>query len=158
MDFWTVRSQRVSINGILSDVLFSSTGHPERCVLSPLLFVLYTNECQSQHPGRHIIKFADDSVIMSLRWPWSCLSRFWLHWLVDIIFPHYQCVQDRRDGDRFKEKTSHLVTCGHQRPGCWGPGQLQISWHHYWWQTELWFACWCSSGARLLVPFSLQLL
>ncbi|XDV19566.1 hypothetical protein PO909_025015 [Leuciscus waleckii] len=61
MDFLTVRSQRVRVNSVLSDVLFSSTGSPQGCVLSPLLFVLYTNECQSHHERRHIIKFADDS-------------------------------------------------------------------------------------------------
>ncbi|KAI5086940.1 gastrula zinc finger protein XlCGF28.1-like, partial [Silurus meridionalis] len=66
MDFLTNRSQRVKVNSVLSDVLFSSTGSPQGCVLSPLLFVLYTNECHSQLERCHIIKFADDSVIVSL--------------------------------------------------------------------------------------------
>lgn len=66
MDFLMERSQRVKVNGILSDALLSSTGSPQGCVLSPLLFVLYTNECQTQLERRRIIKFADDSVIVSL--------------------------------------------------------------------------------------------
>ncbi|KAF7658978.1 hypothetical protein LDENG_00005190, partial [Lucifuga dentata] len=66
MDFLTDRSHCVKVKGILSDVHFSSTGSPQGCILSPLLFVLYTNTCQSQHEKRHIIKFTDDSVIVSL--------------------------------------------------------------------------------------------
>ena len=66
INFLTNRSQRVRVNCILSNALFSSTGSPQGCVLSAILFILYTNACQSQHAGRHIIKFADDSVIVSL--------------------------------------------------------------------------------------------
>lgn len=66
MDFLTDRPQRVRVNGVMSNTVISSTGSPQGCVLSPLLFVLYTNECFSQHTGRHILKFSDDSVIVSL--------------------------------------------------------------------------------------------
>lgn len=66
LDFLTDRSQCVRVNGVLSNKLHSSTGSPQGCVLSPLLYILYTNSCQSKFENRHIIKFADDSVIVSL--------------------------------------------------------------------------------------------
>ena len=65
MDFLTARSQCVRVNGVFSDVLSSSTGSPQGCVLSPLLFLLYTNECQSKYAHHHSVKFVDDSVIVS---------------------------------------------------------------------------------------------
>lgn len=55
--FITVRSQCAMVNDILSDVKFSSTGTPQGCVRAPLLFMQYTNECKSQHAGRHISHF-----------------------------------------------------------------------------------------------------
>ena len=66
LDFLVGRSQLVRVNGSMSDLLFSSTGSPQGCVLSPILYILYTNDCRSSHPGRHILKFADDTVIVSL--------------------------------------------------------------------------------------------
>ncbi len=63
VDFLTSRSQRVRVNGVSSNALLSSTGTPQGCFLSPLLFSLYTDDCRSVFEGRHIIKFADDSVI-----------------------------------------------------------------------------------------------
>ena len=66
LDFLTDRTQRVKVNGILSESLCSSTGSPQGCVLSPLLFILYTNMCRSVYENRHILKFADDTVIVSL--------------------------------------------------------------------------------------------
>lgn len=46
--------------------LVSRTGSPQGCVLSPLLFLLYTSDCRSNYPNRHFLKFADDTVIVSL--------------------------------------------------------------------------------------------
>lgn len=61
MDFLTVRLRRVS------GTSFSRLPDPPQgCVLSTLLFVLYTNECRGHYDGRRIIKLADDSVIVSL--------------------------------------------------------------------------------------------
>ncbi len=58
--FLTNRTQMVKVNGILSDLLCLSTGSPQGCVLSPLLYIL------SKHPNSTILKFADDTVIVSL--------------------------------------------------------------------------------------------
>ena len=66
IEFLTNRSQRVLVNGRLSDSLQTSTGSPQGCVLSPLLYILYTDDCRSNHEGRHIVKFADDSALVSL--------------------------------------------------------------------------------------------
>lgn len=62
VDFLTDRSLRVKVNSILSDAFLSSTGYPQDCVLSPLLFILYTNDCRTQHADRHILKLTDDCV------------------------------------------------------------------------------------------------
>ena len=35
-------------------------------VVSPLLYILYTNDCRSQQMNRHILKFADDTIILGL--------------------------------------------------------------------------------------------
>ena len=34
--------------------------------LSPLLFILYTDDCNSHHRNHHLVKFADDIVLLSL--------------------------------------------------------------------------------------------
>lgn len=39
---------------------------PQGCVLSPLLFVVYTKECQGNRVPRFVLKYTDDSVVVSL--------------------------------------------------------------------------------------------
>ncbi|KAK3521134.1 hypothetical protein QTP86_034113, partial [Hemibagrus guttatus] len=43
-----------------------STGAPQGCVLSPLLFNLLTHNCAAMHNSNHIIKFANDTTVVCL--------------------------------------------------------------------------------------------
>ena len=42
----------------------TNTGAPQGCVISPVLFTLYTNDCVSTHDSCEIIKYADDTAIL----------------------------------------------------------------------------------------------
>ncbi|KAK0135828.1 putative RNA-directed DNA polymerase from transposon X-element [Merluccius polli] len=66
LDFLSQRVQQVKVGSSLSDKIITNTGSPQGCVLSPLLFILYTNNCSSPYPGRYLIKFADDTALVSL--------------------------------------------------------------------------------------------
>ena len=66
LDFVTDRSQRVRVNEHTSTLSRTSTGSPQGCVLSPLLYIMYTNDCRSKFDNHHIVKFTDDTVIVSL--------------------------------------------------------------------------------------------
>ena len=66
LDFLTNREQMVRINDILSTVLSISTCAPQGCVLSAILFIIYINELRSRFRNCHLIKYADDTVIVGL--------------------------------------------------------------------------------------------
>ncbi|KAI5625328.1 gastrula zinc finger protein XlCGF28.1-like [Silurus asotus] len=65
LDFLTGRPQSVQIGNSISSTTTLSTGAPQGCVLSPLLFTLLTHDCAPTHSSNHI-KFADDTTVVGL--------------------------------------------------------------------------------------------
>ncbi len=65
-DFLTARPQVVKIGQFTSNSITLNIGAPQGCVLSPLLYSLYTHDCVSSHSSTSIIKFADDTVVLGL--------------------------------------------------------------------------------------------
>ncbi len=65
-DFLTNRPQSVKLGPHLSSTRTLSTGSPQGCVLSPLLFTLYTADCRPVHANNTIAKFADDTTVVGL--------------------------------------------------------------------------------------------
>ncbi|KAL0146541.1 hypothetical protein M9458_058172 [Cirrhinus mrigala] len=57
--FLTDRQQLVRLEKFTSNSCIISTGAPQDCVLSPLLFFLYTNDCTSKDTSVKLLKFAD---------------------------------------------------------------------------------------------------
>ncbi len=64
--FLTDRQQLVRLGKLTARTLTISTGAPQGCVLSPLLFSLYTNDCTSKDPSVKLLKFADDTTVIGL--------------------------------------------------------------------------------------------
>ena len=64
--FMTDRPQQVRVGAALSDVLVTNTGAPQGCVLSPVLFTIYTADCRAPSPDVLQIKFADDTSLSGL--------------------------------------------------------------------------------------------
>ncbi len=66
LDFLTGRPQSVRVGHNTSSTTTLSTGAPQSCVLSPLLFTLLTHDCTAKFSSNHIIKFADDTTVVGL--------------------------------------------------------------------------------------------
>ena len=65
-DFLSDRSQTVRIGNLVSSPLVINTGAPQGCVLSPLLYSLYTYDCKPRYDSNIIVKFADDTTVIGL--------------------------------------------------------------------------------------------
>ena len=59
------RPQTVCVNSVKSNELILNTGAPQGCVLSPILFSIYTNEIMSNTTTLTLIKFADDMALVA---------------------------------------------------------------------------------------------
>ncbi|XP_033182413.1 high affinity immunoglobulin gamma Fc receptor I-like [Anabas testudineus] len=77
-----MKVQRVRVGPHLSTALRLNTGSPQGCVLSPLLYTLYTYECVSTHPDNIVNKFADDTVVRIISGGDETKYRDEIQWLV----------------------------------------------------------------------------
>ena len=64
-DFLINRPQQVKLGRHRSSACTLSTGSPQGCVLGPLLYSLYTYDCNPTHP-ENIVKFADDTTVVGM--------------------------------------------------------------------------------------------
>ncbi len=56
----------MKVGQFTSNSITLNIGAPQGCVLSPLLYSLYTHDCVSSHSSTSIVKFADDTVVLGL--------------------------------------------------------------------------------------------
>ena len=54
------------MKSIVSSTIIMNMGTPQGCVLSPLLYYLFTNDCISHHSSVPLLMFADDTTIVGL--------------------------------------------------------------------------------------------
>ena len=66
LDFLMGCPQVVRVNNNISATLILNTGPPQGCVLSLLLYSLFTHDCLARHDSNNIIKFADDTTVVGL--------------------------------------------------------------------------------------------
>ena len=63
LDYLRNRPQYVKMGGLCSGIRSISTGTPQGCCLSPVLFCLYTSDFNTTHGNCSVIRYADDTVI-----------------------------------------------------------------------------------------------
>ncbi|KAI3373343.1 hypothetical protein L3Q82_006635 [Scortum barcoo] len=62
----TPSPQAVRMGSTTSSTLTLNTGAPQGCVLSPLLYSLFTHDSVATYSSNTIVKFADDTTVIGL--------------------------------------------------------------------------------------------
>jgi hypothetical protein len=66
LDFLTGCPQAVKVGNNISATLILNTEAHQGCVLSPLLYSLFTLDCTARHDSNTIIMFADNTTVVGL--------------------------------------------------------------------------------------------
>jgi hypothetical protein len=66
LDYLRCRKQQVRVGVTFSSMLTTNIGAPQGCVLSPVLFTIYTNNHRGEEPHTCIPKYADDAALVGL--------------------------------------------------------------------------------------------
>ena len=66
LDFLLNRPLVVKVGDNLSSSVTLSSGTPQGCVLSPMLYSHFTHDCLSCYVSTIILKFADDTTVIGL--------------------------------------------------------------------------------------------
>ena len=112
--FLTKRSQYVRYGNVQSNSIVTNTGAPQGCVLSPVLFTLYTNDCKINNQNTKLLKFADDSSILGLidsdcdESDYRCNINFFTTWCED----HCLSLNVKKTKELvidFRKKKNHLL-------------------------------------------------
>jgi hypothetical protein len=61
LDFLTGQPQVVKVGNNTSATIILNTGAPQECMLSPLMYSMFTHDCMAKHDSNTIIKFADNT-------------------------------------------------------------------------------------------------
>ncbi|KAK3554856.1 hypothetical protein QTP86_000962 [Hemibagrus guttatus] len=64
LDFLTASTQSDRIGNKTSATITTNIGTPQGCVLSPILYTLFTHDCVASHKDNIILKFADDTAVI----------------------------------------------------------------------------------------------
>ena len=109
----------------------TNRGAPQGCISTPLLYTFYKNDCTSTTTGNFIVRFADDSAILSLLFAHSNIDTYFFkvnrftEWCTDNFLEHPKTLKKLyliTNNNNNNEYLEHLT--------CTGPKHLHVLYKH----------------------------